>query len=47
MLVLSHSESDLYSVIFLNSRCFEEVLKNFESLCQLAEPVGKPDQPVH
>ena len=46
--VLSHSELDLYSVYFfwiLDS--LRKVLKNFKSLSQPAEVVGKPNQPVH
>ena len=48
MSVLSHSESDLYSVCFFwIPDSLRKVLTNFESLSQSAELVGKPDQPVH
>ena len=48
VLVLSHSESDLYSIFFFFwiPDSLRKVLKNFESLSQLAELVRKPDQPV-
>ena len=48
MLVLSHSESDLYFVCFFwIPDSLRKVLTNFESLSQLAELVGKPDQPLY
>ena len=48
MLVLSHSELDLYSVCFFSiPDSLRKVLKNFESLSQPVELVGKPNQSVH
>ena len=48
MLVLSQSELELYYVFFfwiLDS--MRKYLKIFENFSQPAEPIGKPDQPVH
>ena len=47
MSVLSHSESDLFSVFFWIPDSLKKVLTNLESLSQPDELVGKPDQPVH
>ena len=48
MLVLSHSESDfLLCFFFWIPDSLRKGLKNFESLSQPVELVGKPDQPVH
>ena len=45
MLVLGHSESELHSVWI--SDFVRKVLKFFEIFSQPAEPVGKPNHPVH
>ena len=46
--VLSHSELVFYLVcFFLILESLRKVLKNFGSLSQLDEMVGKPDQPDH
>ena len=48
VLVLSHSELVFYLIwFFWIPESQRKVLKNFESLSQPAELVGKPDQPVH
>ena len=47
MSVLSHSELVFYLICFFIPDSLRKVLKNFESLSQSAELVGKPDHPVH
>ena len=48
MSVLSHSELELYSVCFFWIPDFvRNILKNFENCSEPAEPVGKPDLPIH
>ena len=48
MSILSHSESDLYSVSFFwILESLKKVLTNSESLSQPSELVLKPDQLVH
>ena len=48
VLVLGHSESELYSVYFFWIPDFlRKVLKFFEIFSQLSGLIGKPNQPVH
>ena len=47
MLVLNHSESELYSLFFSILDYVRKIMTNFENYSQPDEPVGKPDQPVH
>ena len=34
-------------LFFWISDSMKNIMTNFENFCQPAEPVGKPDQPVH
>ena len=48
MSVLSHSESNLYSIYFFwIPDSLRKVLTNFEILSQSVELIGKPDHLVH
>ena len=48
MSILSHSESELYSVCFFwIPDSVRKIIINFENCSQPAIPVGKPDQPVY
>ena len=48
MSVLNHSELVFYLICFFwIPESLRKILKNFESLSQLAGLVGKPNQPVH